>query len=48
MDSIVTDSVETNPYTNPNGKNVIRTKAAGDIQNTPRELGGEERERKGH
>lgn len=47
-DSTVKAAVSTNSFTNPNGKGVVKTKAAikGDTSN-PREQGGEIRTRKG-
>lgn len=47
-DSVVHDAIQTNPYTNKGGKNVIHTVSASELENTPRELGGEERTKRGH
>lgn len=48
LDETIKATVETNSFTNPNGSNIVKTKAAvkGDKSN-PREKGGEIRTRKG-
>ena len=47
-DDTMKAAIETNSFTNPNGKNTVKTKAARkDDKSNPRELGGEERIRKG-
>ena len=39
------NAIETNPYTNPDGKAIVHTIAADKIKDTPRKLGGVERKK---